>query len=90
MSNLVKVINNALENKRFKLENELEVVLQDTSLTFEEKEERTLKTLGEFAIAEISSNLWKMYTTKPEEANEAQPTTQPAPAPQGPSEKASE
>lgn len=82
MSNLVKVINNALENKRFTLENELEVVLNDASLTFAEKEEKTLAVLGEFALAEISSNLWKMYTTKPEEgvAPEAQegPTEKPA------------
>lgn len=67
MQKLLKVISNELENTRFELESELDATLKNEELSMAEKKERAIELLAGFAIAEVSNNLWTMYTTPPKE-----------------------
>jgi len=67
MSKLTKTITNELEIKRFELEDKLEKIVSSEK-NMETKKVEAIETLKEFALYEISSNLWKMYTTPSPEA----------------------
>jgi hypothetical protein len=68
MSKLLKVITNELETKRFSLEIELERVLNSTTISMDDKKAQAIELLKEFAIAEISTNVWNIFTTPQEPA----------------------
>ena len=75
MQKLLKVITNELENTRLELESKLDNVLKNESFDMATKKELAIEVLGDFAIAEISNNLWTMYITPPKDESQPEDNT---------------
>lgn len=85
MKNLILAISNNLDNNKIITEDKLDKVLNDATITIEEKISQVEYLLREVALADISMNLWRSYTTPPEGAQQGEEVE-----PQGPEEKPAE